>query len=69
MEQTLKNFPKTAAALKELHQNIALLEETAVNSANEKAKLAEKLVMFQRQLAEKAASIDNIIKNLNGIIK
>lgn len=66
MESTAKYFPQTAAALAELKESLALLEETAAVSAEEKQQLSLKLAEMRRQITQKAARIEEIIATLNG---
>lgn len=69
MEENLKYFPKTAAALTELKQSTALLAEKADVSEAEKRQLSAKLADMKATLIQKAARIEEIITTLNGAIK
>lgn len=69
MQETAKYLPKTANALKNLQDSLALLETSADISAEKQQELTEKLATLRKQLADKAECIDNIINTLNGALK
>lgn len=69
MDQSSKYLPKTASALANLQESIAILEDASNISAVQKQQLADKLSHTQQQMIQKATTINEIIRKLNGAIK
>ncbi|MBQ2885293.1 MAG: hypothetical protein IJE43_16310 [Alphaproteobacteria bacterium] len=69
MEQSSKYLPKTASALANLQESIAILEDASNLSTVQKQQLADKLSHTQQQMIQKATTINEIIRKLNGAIK
>ena len=69
MEQSSKYLPKTASALANLQESIAILEDASNLSTVQKQQLADKLSHTLQQMIQKATTINEIIRKLNGAIK
>lgn len=69
MDQSSKYLPKTASALANLQESIAILEDASNISTVQKQQLADKLSHTQQQMIQKATTINEIIRKLNGAIK
>lgn len=69
MEQSSKYLPKTAAALANLQESIAILDDASKISTVQKQQLADKLSYTQEQITKKAITINEIIRKLNGAIE
>lgn len=69
MEQSSKYLPKTASALAKLQESIAILEDASNLSTVQKQQLADKLSYTQEQITQKATTINEIIRKLNGALK
>lgn len=69
MEQSSKYLPKTASALANLQESVAILEDSSKLSTVQKQQLADKLSYTQEQITKKAVTINEIIRKLNGAIQ
>jgi hypothetical protein len=69
MEQSSKYLPKTASALANLQESIAILEDASNLSAVHKQQLTDKLAYTQKEISKKAITINEIIRKLNGAIE
>lgn len=69
MDQSSKYLPKTASALANLQESIAILKDASNISTVQKQQLADKLSHTQQQMIQKATTINEIIRKLNGAIK
>ena len=69
MEQSSKYLPKTASALANLQETVAILEDASKLSTVQKQQLADKLSYTQEQITKKAVTINEIIRKLNGAIE
>ena len=69
MEQSSKYLPKTAVALANLQESIAILDDASKISTVQKQQLADKLSYTQEQITKKAITINEIIRKLNGAIE
>lgn len=69
MEQSSKYLPKTASALANLQETVAILEDASKLSTVQKQQLADKLSYTQEQITKKAVTINEIIRKLNGAIQ
>ena len=69
MEQSSKYLPKTASALANLQETVAILEDASKLSTVQKQQLADKLAYTQKEISKKAITINEIIRKLNGAIE